>query len=427
MPDMSLTVFADRKLTRADDRTTRYALVNFVAPEAKQRTVRIPANVGLVLDRSGSMSGDKIRLARLAVERAIAQLRPDDRFSLVVYDDQVEILQESTPASDDAKRHALGRLARIDARNSTDLFSGWMRGCEQVALHASTERINRVLLLTDGLANHGVTNRDEIVRHAGELFERGVQTSTFGVGADFDEHLLQDQADAAGGHFYFIESATQIPELLAGELGEALEVTVRRASLEVRVPSGVRASVLNRFRSRLEPQSGARRDRALRVELGDLVSAQQISAVLELELPAGTIGDTIGVDVAVVDAEGVPCAAIAALSWTFAGLEENQAQPRDRRVDRQVALLWAAAARAEATECNRHGDYLRARQVLTEAARRVREHGGSDPGLNQIADDLLRDTERYAERPMEMAELKAAHFSAAMAMRERAPTGMAKR
>lgn len=424
---MSLTVLADRGLTRADERSVRYALATFNAPEAKLRTTRIPANVALVLDRSGSMSGDKIHLARLAVERAIGLLRPEDHFALVVYDDKVDVLTESTQATPDAKRRALDLIARIDARASTDLFSGWMRGCEQVAMRASPQTINRVLLLTDGLANHGVTAREEIVRHSAELFDRGVQTSTFGLGADFDERLLQEQADAAGGHFYFIESAAQIADLLAGELGEALEVTVRRAVLEVRLPVGVRGEALNRFRSRVEPVSATRQLRTLRVELGDLVSGQEISAALKLELPAGDLADRIDVEVVITDGDGVACAAPERVSWTFASREENDAQPRERRVDRQVAGVYAARARALATECNRHGDYAQAREVLTETARRIREYAGRDAVLNQIADELLRDTERYAERPMPAMEMKASYFAAATAMRARAPSGSAKK
>ena len=79
------------------------------------------------------MSGDKLRVARQAVEEAIGRLQPDDRFSVVVYDDNVDVVIESTPASAEARRGAIERLRTIEARGSTNLGEGWLRGCEQVA------------------------------------------------------------------------------------------------------------------------------------------------------------------------------------------------------------------------------------------------------------------------------------------------------
>jgi len=86
---------------------------------------------------------------------------------------------------------------------STNLAEGWLRGAEQVASHLAAEGVNRVLLLTDGLANVGITDPAQLAAHAAQLRKRGVATSTIGVGEDFDESLLQALADAGGGHFYF--------------------------------------------------------------------------------------------------------------------------------------------------------------------------------------------------------------------------------
>ncbi len=168
------------------------------------------------------MGGDKIRLAKLAVEESLARLHDDDRFAIVVYDDVIDVVFPSTRATADARRAALARLGEIDARGSTNLGEGWLRGCEQVALALST-RASTGLLLTDGLANVGITDRDELARHAGELRARGVSTTTFGVGEDFDEVLLQAMADAGGGHFYYIANAAAIRDHVTSEVGETLE------------------------------------------------------------------------------------------------------------------------------------------------------------------------------------------------------------
>ena len=115
----------------------------------------------------------------------------------------------------------------------TDLSDGRLAGREQVAAALAKEGVGRCLLLTDGQANRGTTDRDELVAHARELAARGVATTTLGVGRDFDEVLLEAMASAGAGNFYYMESGVQIPDFLASEVGEALEVVAREAQLEV--------------------------------------------------------------------------------------------------------------------------------------------------------------------------------------------------
>ncbi|MGQ0714858.1 MAG: vWA domain-containing protein [Gemmatimonadaceae bacterium] len=419
---MTLSIQTDRSLIRAAARSTRYVLVSFDAPAAERRTTRAPINVSLVLDRSGSMSGDKLMLAKQATENALRLLGPADRFSLVVYDDTVQVVSPSTLATPAAIRQALDTLMQIEPAGSTDLCGGWMRGCEQIALHQTQEGTNRCLLLTDGLANRGTTAHDELVRIAGDLASRDVQTTTFGVGADFDERLLRDMAEAGQGHFYFIATAQQIPDLLASEVGEALDVVARRAILRVALPPGASAECLNRFR-----QVHARGDNELHVQLGDLVSAQQVELVIRLVMPTGHAGQSVDVGFWVADADGALGTTAHEIRWTFAGHAENDRQARNRIVDRAVAGLYAARARADATEHNRHGDFARARHVLTATARRVRSYAGDDAELNRLADELLRDVETYAERVMGAAQLKGAFYAAEAAMKYRDPTGKARR
>ena len=220
---MTLAVQTDRTLIRAAASSTRYVLARITAPRAPARATRLPVNIGIVLDRSGSMASEqKLVLAREAVEQSLQMLRPEDRFSLVVYDDRIDVLMPSSLATPETKRRALSALRTVDPRGSTDLGAGWLRACEQIAEFLDEERVSRCLLLTDGLANHGIVDRDELARHAGELRQRGVSTSTFGVGADFDERLLRDMAHEGGGNFYFIEGASQIPGMMTGELGATL-------------------------------------------------------------------------------------------------------------------------------------------------------------------------------------------------------------
>jgi Ca-activated chloride channel homolog len=265
----SFIVRTDRALLPASKPSTRYLVVRVTAPSAPARDDRPPVNVSLVLDRSGSMDDErKFSLARQAVDQALRMLRARDCFSVVVYDDRVDVLAASSLATDAAKERAMEALDQVEPRGATDLSSGWLRGCEQVANHLVREdMVSRCLLLTDGLANRGIQDRNELAVHAAELQRRGVATSTFGVGADFDERLLRDLAHEGGGNFYFIDTAAHVARILTSELGEAIEVTLRNAVLEITLPRGVDAELLSRFRHRR-----ALGDNELRIELGDLVS-----------------------------------------------------------------------------------------------------------------------------------------------------------
>ena len=167
------------------------------------------------------MSGSKIDMARKAVDHAIKLLDDRDQFAVVVYDNEVNVVLERVPATHEAKALAATRLAAIGARSKTNLSGGWQAGAACAP--------DRVLLLTDGLANAGVTDHDALATMAAEFKARGIATSTFGVGADFDETLLARIATEGGGHFYYIENAQQIPDLLASELGETLDVVAHDA------------------------------------------------------------------------------------------------------------------------------------------------------------------------------------------------------
>jgi Ca-activated chloride channel family protein len=415
----ALSVAQDRQLIRTRWHSKRFIVARIRAPEAPRTGTRPPVNLAFVLDRSGSMDGQKIRLATQAVEEAIGRLEPSDRFAVVIYDDEVEIIVPGTPATAAARSEAIGRLRSVQARNMTDLSGGWLAGCEQVAAALMSEGVNRALLLTDGLANRGITDRDELARHAGELRARGVSTSTFGVGDDFDEVLLAGMASAGGGHFYFIESAAQIRDHIGSEVGEALEVVARDVALEVTLPEGVRVEPLGAFPARAK---GGR----ISVELGDLVSGQEVEVPLRASFGFGREGDVLPALVAVSDRDGVLEGTAARVSWTYATDAANDAQPRDRLVDRLVAGVFAARARQQAVELNRRGDYDAASEALRATARKIRGYAGRDAELGTIAADLADESQTFG-RVMEERGRKHAFASAAYAMRSRQPSGTARR
>jgi Ca-activated chloride channel family protein len=125
---LDLAARSDRRLIRTNGRSRRFVLARVTAPSAPRRRERLPVNLAFVLDRSGSMSGEKIALAKETIGAALAGLDERDRFSVIAYDDKVDVVVESTPASAEARRSALGRSATIHARGSTALADGRLRG-----------------------------------------------------------------------------------------------------------------------------------------------------------------------------------------------------------------------------------------------------------------------------------------------------------
>lgn len=419
--DPSLSIRVDRTLIRPNWHSQRFMLARVVAPRAIASAGRAPVNLAIVLDRSGSMSGGKLDVAKAAVEEAIGRLRPDDRFSVVVYDDVVDVVIDSTFASGEARRGVVERLRALEARGSTNLGEGWLRGCEQVAIHLAERGVNRCLLLTDGLANVGITDMDQLATHAAGLRARGVSTSTFGVGDDFDERLLQELADSGGGHFYYIADAPQIRDAISSEVGETLEVVARDVQLEVTARDDIRIEPIS-------PYKATTRGNRTALSLGDLGSEQVVEVVLRLSFPYGEVGRETGAIVALaerdrqVEAGGPGHVEPARLTWTYADDRSNDVQPRDAEVDRAVARQFAARARQEAVRRNRVADYEGAKRVLEATARRIGAYAADDTVLRELVGQLEAERVHFSGMVPERA-LKSAHFASANMLRSRDASG----
>ena len=417
---MDCSIRVDRHLIRAAGGSTRYAVVSIVAPQAPPKAGREPLHVSLVLDRSGSMGGQKIVLAREAVRQALQALRPADRFSLIVYDEEITTVVESVKATAEARRNAMAKLARIDARGSTDLHGGWRAGCGQLAAHLGAEQVGRCLLLTDGQANVGIADPAELAALAGAARkDRRLATSTFGVGDDFDERLLRGMADTSGGRFYYIEQPAQIPDLLTSELGELLQVVARDAGLTLQLPKGVEVAPLNALET-------AAVTGGIQIRLGDLVSGQQLDVVVALTFPAGHAGDTVAVQFGLSDRDGALAAPPQALGWSYATDRSQRDQPREVIVDRAVAGLYAARARAEALELNRAGKYKEARAILEQTARRIDGYAGGDAELKAAAEGLRAEGADFGH-VMDQKVMKQRYFNSYSISRNRMPDGKARR
>jgi Ca-activated chloride channel family protein len=413
---------ADRALIPAGTAAVRHLTIQITAPAKRTRAnERPPVSVALVLDRSGSMDGKKIEMARQAVAHAITLLHEQDRLAVIVYDDQVETLLGAEQASAQAKKRALARLSRVEARGSTNLSGGWFTGVEAIsaASPAASAGMSRALLLTDGLANQGIINVDELVAAARTFREKGMTTSTFGVGADFDEELLSKIATEGGGNFYFIEKPKQIPDSLTSELGETLEIAARDVVLDITCSTGVEAMVLNGFAT--DAVAGR-----VRVRLGDLVADQEITLAVAISCAPHPLEGTASVDCRVTDRDAALYGEPLRIEWRAADAVANESQPVNQAMLVAVAEILAERARAVALAANRRGEYDEARRVIRDMVAHLLSLAPGNRQIIAIVDRLRRDEAELGEA-MDAMLRKSRHFTSYRVAWSRDPAGKARR
>ena len=153
--------------------------------EADTLARRAQIAVSLVIDRSGSMNDGKLDEAKRCALDLLSRLKDGDWVSVVIYDDQVEVLLE-TMSVRMAKALLPMRLDEIQPRNMTNLHGGWLKGAETLAPRAGRGMVSRVILLSDGQANRGLLSREAIYGQVRELASAGATTSTVGIGFDFN-------------------------------------------------------------------------------------------------------------------------------------------------------------------------------------------------------------------------------------------------
>ena len=258
---------------------------------------RLPVAIGIVIDRSGSMGGGKIETAKAAALAVIDQLRDGDEIAITIFDNHIEVLQPRVKVTPEVRRDVRRLLAGVHSRGGTALHAGWLDGCRALAngqLTVGADTITRCFLLTDGQANEGVTDIDLICQDVAGVREHArITTSTFGIGDDYAEELLQPMAVAGGGQFHHLRNPEEIARTFLGELGEVFEIAASAVALEFEVDARATVEVVSEYwtgrRNALVGSADGPRQ-TLRVEVGDLTFAEVRHVVLALGYPAQAAG-----------------------------------------------------------------------------------------------------------------------------------------
>jgi Ca-activated chloride channel family protein len=385
-PAVQLTAHWERPVVAATggQATLLLRLTTAARPSSNPRA---PLDVAFVLDRSGSMAGDKLDLAKQAVHVAAGFLREEDRAALVTFDHEVAVVHDAQPATPRSKTALRLALPGIDAGGSTDLGAGWLTGCREISDNGSMTldgppqaRVRRVLVLTDGHANVGITDPTELTHHAHQLRQRGIGTTTLGIGVDFDEALLSGMAEAGGGNFQFIARPDQLRSFFERELQELLNVAAIGLTLNVTSPPGVRFDLVNAF-------PATRQGKALTISVGDLPAGETLDLIFEVRTTAGAIGDTRHLTIAAAWSDPTSDTkrsdTLDSPALTFAA-PATIAVPADPMVSEIAALLRATLERRAALALDRAGDHRGSRQRMREAAAML----ASAPQTDRVREDL---------------------------------------
>jgi Ca-activated chloride channel family protein len=363
--DVTLRVTPERDLVYA--RGSREVIVQIdLDGRRPERGRRVPMNLALALDRSGSMQGAKIEKARQAVCLAVDHLADDDYFSLVTYNNETEIVFPPQRVGGAGNRAELkSRIERIGAGGGTALHAGVTLAARQVRAHADKEYLNRVILLSDGLANVGPSRTSDLAALGRELRQQSVSVTTIGVGDDYNEDLMTALAEASNANYYYVQDAEKLPGIFSEELGLARTLVARGVKIRISVPDGVRLQEIvgrpdisaggREVEIRLPEYFGAEKRRFLARCLVDAVSTDrmEVAAVaLNYESADGS--------------GGAPQQQTAAVKFTD---EERKADATIRlEVAREVSVTENRIAKERAVRLADEGKSKEAAEVLRSQA-----------------------------------------------------------
>lgn len=352
-------------------------LVRITPPEPTESTMRPKLNLGIALDRSGSMDGSKMKEARDAAKFCVDNLLASDRFSAVIFDDRVDVLFTNQAVTDRALLHR--GIDRIESRGSTALHEGWVQAGIQVSEALDATAINRVLLITDGLANVGETNVDRIVSQARELSDRGISTTTIGIGRDFNEDLLLPMAEAGGGNGWHVREPEDMVGIFETELRGLARQFAHAVRLTITTAAGVRVTdLLNDFE---QTDTGE-------YVLPNLLSSSPLEIVVRIEVEASALVKELFSVSLEYSRQTEKEVVDASFATAVAEREVVDALESNADVLRSLQMLLNARARREAMERLDAGDRDGARDQIEFVALRSVAMAASVGETDEFRDEL---------------------------------------
>jgi len=279
---VKLDVSPAYSVMKADQKQTAWMRVGMTGFKLESEKERAPVNLALVLDRSGSMQGEKMVRAREAAIDAVKRLKETDIVSVLAYADGVTVLVPATKLTD--KDFVIAQIQKITADGSTALFAGVSKGAAEVRKFQSDERVNRVILLSDGKANVGPSSPSELGTLGESLRKENITVSTFGLGLGYNEDLMVQLASHSGGNHEFVESAAALAKIFEREFNDVTSVVAQNVKVEMTIPEGIRPVRVLGNDAEINGQE-------ILIDMAQIYSEQNKFVVVEVELPSHEAGE----------------------------------------------------------------------------------------------------------------------------------------
>jgi Ca-activated chloride channel family protein len=325
---------------------------------------RIPLNVAIVLDKSGSMgSYFKMENAKRGAIEVVERLSRDDIISLIVYDNRPYVIIPAQPVGD--KDALIEAISSIYAGGSTALYGGVTLGATHVRRHMSRDYVNRIILLSDGLANVGPQSTEELAHLGRMLKDEGITVTTIGVGLDYNEDLMTALAARSGGNAYFASAGNELPRIFTEEIGEAMTVVARDVRIRVWCPEQVKPlGVLGR--------EGEITGQTMSVTVGELYGKRDKFALFEVEVPRNEAGEKLKIAEVTVEYDDPHTkermADKRSVMVTYDESEEVVKEQQNTGIVKDAALTKSSEVKREAVKLADRGDFRAAADLMKENA-----------------------------------------------------------
>ena len=363
-PRISVYADVDRPVVMAGCDETIVIKVGLSALPDACRSRRAPLNVALVIDKSGSMGSEtKMANAKRGAIEVVERLSSDDVLALVVYDTGPRVVIPAQPVRD--KDHLVDLISSITPGGRTALYGGVALGADEVRRHISWEYENRIILLSDGLANVGPSSAWDLARLGSALDEEGLTVTTIGVGTDYNEDLMTALADRSGGNSYFAARSSDLPEIFAEEIGDAMNVAARSVRIRVYCRDGARPIAI-------PGRGGQIKGQVMTVDLGKVYGKNDKYALFEVQVPreaAGKLRDIAEVSVEYADPT-TNQSLVENRQVSVAYAEDRQVvdQRLNKQVMKEVALTRTSDLKRQAVALADRGDAAGAAALVQKGA-----------------------------------------------------------
>ncbi len=302
---------------------------------------RTPANVSIVLDRSGSMDGEKMARAKEAASIAISMLDDRDIVSIVTYSDTVSVLVPATRVSD--RNYIQSRIETVFADGSTALFAGVSKGADEVSKFLEQNSVNRVILLSDGLANIGPDSPRALGSLGESLKRSGVSVTTIGLGLGYNEDLMVQLAQQSDGNHAFVENYNDLTRIFRYEFQDILSVVAQDVKIEINCPEGI---VPLRILGRDAEIIGNK----VYTSISQIYSNQEKYLLVELTVPSSQAGSRMNVADVKIDYSDMKSKRSNQLSGRTTVEFTKSEETVEKAVDKETVIDAVKQISAEASE-----------------------------------------------------------------------------